>query len=924
MIDSEGQMQGSDRNLINSPEQEEEEVINIACLMDTGRFHWVKEILDFTVNSLLANHSDGWYDDLLPNATLTYSLHNSSCDQDEAVQAYLNVTRESTQLHGIIGCRCSGPSMAVARLCSLEDIPIVSPTATSGKLSDKEVYGMFSRLAAPDNEKGQVGALVALMRSLGWSRISIINTDTQYTRDIALELSSAWKRVRANKDPFGEPFQGEVAYTDTIKFIRGVEELDLFSVEQVLSGIPVDDPSRNSRVIVLFAHHQHAFPILKKAQEMNIQPDTIWLGVSGWIGRVPVDGDTSWMPEIPGYMGVVPYRDNQSPAFFDFLSRLQEYQRQHGRNVTEDLYGHEADRFADSILATAMAFHAVGRENRYNGRMVVDALRNLSFTGLAGPVSFTKEGDLDSPGYTVLTKRTAGPGWQQVGVVFGKDVDIDRSKLCFPVAGCGAQNIPSDRYPLPKIRLQWWIWFVICVLGVVCVLFIKQKLKTRSVKEKLRQIEAELDDIDNSNVARKQKKARLYQKIADLLQHPMPEHWTDAHGLVKVPPTTQEYWDVLDRLRETMSDSVTCYISELSRVQNAGIWSYYVFRKHQLANKYGTSLKDTNRLNEITVWHGTSSLNPDVIYNDNHDGFMMQLSQQGHWGRGIYFAERSGYSDHYAFKPLNEYSNTDSKDREMFLVKLLAGDVKVMDRNANPAMEEVCKDLVTPPYNDDTKSLYDTVMGIVDDEYNTKVYVVYENGRAYPEYLVRYYLGQRDPERTPFDSLQEALLHKKERKENLDTVDSTPTSTASINAEAEPEEMKDIEQKKKNQHVDDSPKPNGHPYAQQQNIPHDYQPRQIPQVVQPNTPQVANASASPPGTSDDGFAVWEFLGDNGWISYDDLAQMEIEGAFKRDPRGKITIQGFPFRYELDLERRTQRNMDHPAHTTRKIRRHVLH
>jgi hypothetical protein len=257
----------------------------------------------------------------------------------------------------------------------------------------------------------------------------------------------------------------------------------------------------------------------------------------------------------------------------------------------------------------------------------------------------------------------------------------------------------------------------------------------------------------------------------------------------------------------------------------------------------------------------------------------------------------------------------------MFLVKLLAGDVKVMDRNANPAMEEVCKDLVTPPYNDNTKSLYDTVMGIVDDEYNTKVYVVYENGRAYPEYLVRYYLGQRDPERTPFDSLQEALLHKKERKENLDTVDSTPTSTASINAEAETEEMKDIEQKNKNQHEDDSPKPNGYPYSQQQNIPHNYQPQQIPQVVQPNTPQVA--SASPLGTRDDGFAVWEFLGDNGWISYDDLAQMEIEGAFKRDPKAKITIQGFPFRYELDLDRRVQRNMDHPAHTTRKIRRHVL-
>ena len=37
----------------------------------------------------------------------------------------------------------------------------------------------------------------------------------------------------------------------------------------------------------------------------------------------------------------------------------------------------------------------------------------------------------------------------------------------------------------------------------------------------------------------------------------------------------------------------------------------------------------------------------------------------------------------------------------------------------------------------------------------SKVWVVYENGRACPEYLVRYYRGRRDPERTPFASVHE-------------------------------------------------------------------------------------------------------------------------------------------------------------------------
>jgi hypothetical protein len=34
--------------------------------------------------------------------------------------------------------------------------------------------------------------------------------------------------------------------------------------------------------------------------------------------------------------------------------------------------------------------------------------------------------------------------------------------------------------------------------------------------------------------------------------------------------------------------------------------------------------------------------------------------------------------------------------------------------------------------------------------------VVYENGRAYPQYLVRYYVGPRDPVRTPYATREEA------------------------------------------------------------------------------------------------------------------------------------------------------------------------
>lgn len=39
------------------------------------------------------------------------------------------------------------------------------------------------------------------------------------------------------------------------------------------------------------------------------------------------------------------------------------------------------------------------------------------------------------------------------------------------------------------------------------------------------------------------------------------------------------------------------------------------------------------------------------------------------------------------------------------------------------------------------------------------MFIVYENGRAYPRYRVRYYRGERDPERTPFASREDACVN---------------------------------------------------------------------------------------------------------------------------------------------------------------------
>lgn len=105
----------------------------------------------------------------------------------------------------------------------------------------------------------------------------------------------------------------------------------------------------------------------------------------------------------------------------------------------------------------------------------------------------------------------------------------------------------------------------------------------------------------------------------------------------------------------------------------------------------------------------------------------------------------------------------------MFLTKLLGGNEVLMKRDTDQERQE-CNKLTVPPVIPGTITKYNTVTG---DTGGSKVWVVYENGRAYPEYLVRYYRGNRDPSRTPFESRQQAMNGAGDSKTSAsdDTVD---------------------------------------------------------------------------------------------------------------------------------------------------------
>jgi hypothetical protein len=103
----------------------------------------------------------------------------------------------------------------------------------------------------------------------------------------------------------------------------------------------------------------------------------------------------------------------------------------------------------------------------------------------------------------------------------------------------------------------------------------------------------------------------------------------------------------------------------------------------------------------------------------------MRHSNQGMWGMGIYFAVNAQYSlSGYAFK--NKVGT-----RSIFYVRVALGDD--IDRPSDRSYK-------IPPEKQSTSRIfavdrYDSIKGNIG---GSDIYIVYENSRAYPDYLITF------------------------------------------------------------------------------------------------------------------------------------------------------------------------------------------
>lgn len=126
-------------------------------------------------------------------------------------------------------------------------------------------------------------------------------------------------------------------------------------------------------------------------------------------------------------------------------------------------------------------------------------------------------------------------------------------------------------------------------------------------------------------------------------------------------------------------------------------------------------------LGEQLLFHGTRFNDPELIY-EGDSSFDMRYSQNGMWGSGNYFAVNASYS--------NSYSYNCTGYRQMLVASVLTG-LSYYTRPDNS--------LRKPPYRPNRiggiQYRYDSVSG---DTGGSKVYITYDNDKAYPAYLITY------------------------------------------------------------------------------------------------------------------------------------------------------------------------------------------
>ena len=175
-------------------------------------------------------------------------------------------------------------------------------------------------------------------------------------------------------------------------------------------------------------------------------------------------------------------------------------------------------------------------------------------------------------------------------------------------------------------------------------------------------------------------------------------------GKIKLEIDTEEFFTIARSFFATLPNMK---IIMIEKIMNKACWEYFRENVKRQVSKHGE-----NCLMIKPLFHGTKATHPHQIY-EHPVGFSTEFSRAGMWGKGLYFAVNASYSHNYAF-------NLGNGELCMFLAQVFVGYSEVRKADSS----------ITAP-----KPQFHSVQGVTN---GSQIHILYENGLAYPSYLITY------------------------------------------------------------------------------------------------------------------------------------------------------------------------------------------
>jgi len=150
------------------------------------------------------------------------------------------------------------------------------------------------------------------------------------------------------------------------------------------------------------------------------------------------------------------------------------------------------------------------------------------------------------------------------------------------------------------------------------------------------------------------------------------------------------------------------------KVNHEGRSTAYTTKRQQILKTLGD---DRSKLNELTLYHGTSL---ETIPKILHQGFLRQFTSRAVYGKGVYFARDAEYSCSEV------YAQPDADGfQHLLLCQVVCGEWTVGS-----------SEMVQPPMKTENEYLpYETT---VNNTGNPSIFVTYQDDQALPTYLISF------------------------------------------------------------------------------------------------------------------------------------------------------------------------------------------